>query len=196
MPGYSVTVRNARLDAIRDAIDGGAGAGTLKFYSGGQPPTGGSLSPSSWVASTAYAVDDLVQPTTPNGHFYKCTVAGTSGSSEPTWPTDGTTVTDGGVTWEDVGEVPTLLGTLTFSDPSAPNAADGVSTYSAITEDSSADADGTATFARAAASDGTFVADFTVSAEGGGGDIELNTTSIITGGPISISSFIITGGNA
>lgn len=58
-----------------------------------------------WVASTAYSVGDLVIPTTPNGHIYKATVAGTSGSTEPTWPTDGTTVTDGSVTWEDQGTI-------------------------------------------------------------------------------------------
>ncbi|KKN74867.1 hypothetical protein LCGC14_0386160 [marine sediment metagenome] len=54
-----------------------------------------------WVASTAYTVNDYVQPTTPNNNFtYKCTVAGTSHSSEPTWPTTaGGTVVDNTVTW-------------------------------------------------------------------------------------------------
>lgn len=56
---------------------------------------------SAWAASTAYSVGDYVIPTTANGHIYKCTVAGTSGSSEPVWPTtDGNIVVDGGVTWE------------------------------------------------------------------------------------------------
>lgn len=49
--------------------------------------------PAAWVASTAYVVGDIVRPTVNNGYFYKCTTAGTSGSSEPTW---GTTV--GGTT--------------------------------------------------------------------------------------------------
>lgn len=54
-----------------------------------------------WQASTAYAVGDLAEPTTPNGFAFRTTVAGTTGSSEPTWPTtNGNTVTDGGVTWE------------------------------------------------------------------------------------------------
>jgi hypothetical protein len=56
-----------------------------------------------WVASTAYSVGDFVSPTTENGYRYECTTAGTSDSSEPTWPTDvtsdTTTVTDGTVTW-------------------------------------------------------------------------------------------------
>lgn len=57
---------------------------------------------SAWVASTAYSVGDFARPTTSNGLRYKCTVAGTSAASEPTWPTAsaGDTVTDGGVTWE------------------------------------------------------------------------------------------------
>ena len=51
--------------------------------------------------STAYAVDAVVEPTPRNGYRYRCTVAGTSAGSAPTWPTTlGTTVTDGGVTWK------------------------------------------------------------------------------------------------
>ena len=55
-----------------------------------------------WAASTAYALGDFVKPTSANGLRYKCTAAGTSSGSEPTWPTAaaGDTVTDGGVTWE------------------------------------------------------------------------------------------------
>ena len=36
-------------------------------------------------------------------HYYKVTVAGTSDATEPTWPTDGTTVVDNEVTWQDLG---------------------------------------------------------------------------------------------
>lgn len=54
-----------------------------------------------WTSGTSYEVGDLVKPTTPNGHIYECISAGTSDSSEPTWPTtDGNTVTDNTVTWE------------------------------------------------------------------------------------------------
>jgi len=58
-----------------------------------------------WEAATAYALGDFVVPTTPNGHYYQCTTAGTSDASEPTWPTDGSTVTDGTVVWTDVGVI-------------------------------------------------------------------------------------------
>jgi len=56
------------------------------------------LTGDTWVASTAYILNDYVQPTTPNNNFtYKCTTAGTSHSNEPTWPTTaGGTVTEGG----------------------------------------------------------------------------------------------------
>jgi len=58
----------------------------------GDPPT--------WTASTAYIVGDTVIPTTPNDNVYKCTTAGTSGSSEPTFPTtEDQTVNDNTVVW-------------------------------------------------------------------------------------------------
>jgi len=56
-----------------------------------------------WQASTSYSVGNWVRPTTPNKHFYKCTTAGTSGATEPTWPTNGSTVNDGTVVWQDMG---------------------------------------------------------------------------------------------
>ncbi len=54
-----------------------------------------------WVALTAYVVGDFIKPTTENLHSYKCTVAGTTGATEPTWGvTNGGKTTDGTVTWE------------------------------------------------------------------------------------------------
>jgi len=72
--------------------------------------------PPTWAGSTAYTVGQTIVPSTANGHIYKCTVAGTSASTPPsTWPTDGSTVTDGGVTWQDMGTQTTIDTTaLTF----------------------------------------------------------------------------------
>jgi hypothetical protein len=88
----------------------------------------------------------------------------------------------------------TLLGTLTYSNPAAPSAASGVLTFSSITQDSSADATGTATWARIASSGGTTVFDCDVGGtnESTTGTIQLNTSDIVSGGPISISSFTLT----
>lgn len=58
-----------------------------------------------WTASKAYTVGNTVRPAAyvAGQHVYVATVAGTSGVSAPVWPTDGTTVADGGVTWKDLG---------------------------------------------------------------------------------------------
>lgn len=58
-----------------------------------------------WAVTGAYVVGDVVRPlASPNGHVYRATVAGTSGSTEPVWPTAaGATVVDGGVTWAEAG---------------------------------------------------------------------------------------------
>lgn len=130
--GLSTTVRNAQANAVRDAIDGGAGAGLLRIYSGTRPATGGTAT--------------------------------------------------------------TLLAELTFSDPCAPAASSGVLTFSAITADSSANATGTATWARAVDSAGTFVVDMSVGTSGA--DINLNSTSIQSGASVSISSMTYTVGDA
>lgn len=55
-----------------------------------------------WVASRAYSAGNMIFPCIDNGHSYICTVAGVSGSSEPTWP-DGhnDTVVDNAATWQE-----------------------------------------------------------------------------------------------
>lgn len=59
------------------------------------------LWPETWAVGTAYAVGDVVKPTTYAAHSYKCTTAGTShATTEPTWgTTNGGTTTDNTVTW-------------------------------------------------------------------------------------------------
>ena len=129
---FVTTVKENALTQIKNAIDGGAGAGTIKIYAGVIP------------ATPADAV-----------------------TSQP------------------------LLGTLTFSDPCG-MVVTGALTMSAITQDSSADANGTATWARIADSTGATVMDIDVTNTGGGGTLQLNTVNVVIGGPLLITSFVIT----
>ncbi len=92
------------------------------------------------------------------------------------------------------GAATTLLAQLTCSATFAAAAAAGVLTVNAITQDSAADATGTATWFRVTTSGGTFVIDGSVAASGS--DLNLTTVSIVAGGPVSITSFTITTGNA
>lgn len=65
-----------------------------------------------WAAETDYALGAFAVPGTPNGHVYKVTTAGTSDTTEPVaWPEDGSTVTDGTVTWTDMGTFAAVSGT-------------------------------------------------------------------------------------
>jgi phage-related protein len=92
------------------------------------------------------------------------------------------------------GTATNLLVTLTFSYPSAPSASGGVLTFSAITN-GTAVYTSTATWARIQDSTSAFVADCSVTASGGGGDLQLNTVSISTGLTVSVTSATITAGN-
>lgn len=84
----------------------------------------------------------------------------------------------------------TLLGTLTCSDPVG-TSTDGLITFGSITQDSAADAGGTAAWARVTCPDLDAVFDCDVTDEDGEGVIKLNTVSIVAGGPILLSSFTI-----
>jgi len=91
------------------------------------------------------------------------------------------------------GAATTLLAELTLSDPSSAAAANGVLTMSAITQDSSADATGTATWARMVDSDGNFVLDCSVGTSLT--DIVLNTAAIVASAIVTITSAVFTEGN-
>jgi len=84
----------------------------------------------------------------------------------------------------------TLLGTVTCSDPAFGAASSsGVATANSITDDSSADASGTAAWARHYDGDGTAIADVDVGATGSGATIELSTTTITAGGAIQVTAY-------
>lgn len=98
---------------------------------------------------------------------------------------DGTQPAAGG------GTATTLLAELTMNADAFPAASSGVLTANAITQDSSIDASGTATWARLLKSDGTTtLIDLSVGTSGC--DINLNNNVLVAGGTLSISSFTIT----
>lgn len=101
------------------------------------------------------------------------------------------------------GSVPANVGTalgaqVVLADPVpsatfAPAAAAGVLTANAIANDTSANATGTATFFRLLTSGGTAVVQGTVGTSGA--DLNLNTTSIVSGGIVAVTSLTITEAN-
>lgn len=53
-----------------------------------------------WKPSTVVGTGDVIFRSDSNSSVYaKCTIGGTTGTTEPTWPTSGNTVTDGTATW-------------------------------------------------------------------------------------------------
>jgi len=82
-----------------------------------------------------------------------------------------------------------LLATLAFGDPSFETASVGVITANAIAQVNAA-LTGTAAWARLADSDGNAIMDVDVGTSGN--TIVLNTTSIVSGGPVLITSATLT----
>lgn len=86
----------------------------------------------------------------------------------------------------------TLLGTLPLSNPAfgnATTASPSVATANAITSDTSADASGTAGWFRAYTSGGTGVIDGSVGTSGA--DLNLDTTTVVAGGTIAVTSWTV-----
>lgn len=187
------SVRVATAQARLDAIDAAATAGAFRQYSGGQPDTERSVDAlAAHAVSTAYVTGDYV---TAVGHYYRAENDGTSAGTAPTWPTDGSTVVDNDITWQDMGEIPVLLGTLTLSQPCGQIVQTPIGALTEValefyawTEDSSADASNTATWGEFVDGDGNVVLNGSTGTAGRGADFEINTTDIIAGGPIRIKS--------
>jgi prepilin-type N-terminal cleavage/methylation domain-containing protein len=82
--------------------------------------SGVAMSSTPWVASTAYTAGQLVRPTNTatSPYRFRVTAAGTSAASEPTWPaTLNATVTNGSVTFQNVGTIDFSLGKLSVNLP-------------------------------------------------------------------------------
>jgi hypothetical protein len=81
-----------------------------------------------------------------------------------------------------------LLAELRFNATAAPAASNGVLTFNAITQDSSANNTGTASWFRALKSDGS-TALFDGAVGTSGSDINIATTAIVAGAIVGVSSF-------
>lgn len=86
-----------------------------------------------------------------------------------------------------------ILATITLGNPAFGAAASGVITLAGTPlEDTSADATGTAAKFRFRNQAGTEIFQGTVTATGGGGDIEIDNTSIASGQVVRLTSFTYT----
>ncbi len=92
------------------------------------------------------------------------------------------------------GAATTLLAELVLNDPFAPAASGGVLTANAISDDTAADATGTATWFRIVDNSGDFVLDGDVGTSGS--DLNLNTVALTVGVNVAVTSLVLTEGNA
>lgn len=91
----------------------------------------------------------------------------------------------------------TVLATCSLPSDWMDPASSGAKAMAGVWGDSAADADGTAAHFRIYASDGTTAhMQGTVTVTGGGGDMTVDNTSFAAGQAFSITSFVLTGGNA
>lgn len=88
------SVLDAALDEIRINAD-------MMTACAGEPGSyGEAVEPAQWEPSTAQSPGDVVRPMVRGDFNFECTTAGTTGASEPNWPTTAAaTVNDGSVVW-------------------------------------------------------------------------------------------------
>jgi len=90
--GRNTLAASATFQTLVGAADA---AEALRFIGYGNPNP-----PRFWESETVYVLGDFARLEAGEDFIYECTVAGTSDSSEPTWPTTaGATVVDGTATW-------------------------------------------------------------------------------------------------
>lgn len=85
-----------------------------------------------------------------------------------------------------------LLATFTLDDPAFGAASSGVVTLEGTPLETTGADDGTAGWFRLEDSDGNNILDGSVTASGGGGQMQLNTTTISTGVDVSVTSGTVT----
>jgi len=88
-----------RFARVADALATGATTVAVMGAANVYPP---------WRASATVPIDTKITPQVLNGHVYGCTQAGTTGTSEPAWPTSGATdIKDGTAHWKLAPDVET-----------------------------------------------------------------------------------------
>jgi hypothetical protein len=92
----------------------------------------------------------------------------------------------------DAAETGTLLATFTLADPAFGSASSGVVSANSTPRNTTGVADGTAGWFRMEDSTGANILDGSVTATGGGGQMELNTTTISTGVSVSLTALTVT----
>lgn len=114
-----------------------------------------------WAAVTSYLNGQIVRANPGNGLLFRCVTAGTSGVTQPAWPSEGLTVLDGSVTWAAVapGAVQLFAQNVQWLSYS------GTLRYLVISDRTSALATAQPLLA---------LADLTVSSSGSGGNLDVN----------------------
>lgn len=106
-----------RLEAMMSTAQA-ASVGLVLVYQVFGPDAAMSPVKARWQAGRAYALGDKVIPAAPNGSYYQCATAGTSGAAAPAWPASGA-VSDGTVVWTRQGNGMTALGEYNLTPPAA-----------------------------------------------------------------------------
>lgn len=102
-PNYQTDTTYSSISS-HESTGAGYTAGGVTLTTPASTPTAANSWGVSAAVSTAYTVGAIVRPATGNGFLYYCNASGTSGGAAPTWPTVlGATVTDGSVSWTNVG---------------------------------------------------------------------------------------------
>lgn len=104
--GVAVTVSNATGTAVSQARADGRSGNVMRLSATNSAANGFVAATwtvrigGTWLANTAYSRTFYRLPTVQNGFMYRVMTNGTTGATEPTWPTQiGETVNDGTVVW-------------------------------------------------------------------------------------------------